>query len=302
MRVVIALGGNALLKRGETMTTEHQRENVKSAVAAIAKVIEAGHEVIVTHGDGPQIGLLALQETAYDQALASPLDVLGAKAEGMIGYIIEQELDNLLAAEHDIAVLLTQIEVDPEDPAFKTPTKPIGPQYTKQAADLIAAAKGWSMIADGNSFRRVVASPAPVRILESAVIELLVGHGVIVICAGGGGIPVIRKDDDSFVGVEAVIDKDHASRLLANSLHADALLMLTDTDGVYLDWGTPQAKRLELTSPRELAVYTFAEGSMAPKIKAACDFLSGGGKFAGIGRPEDALAITERRAGTIIAT
>jgi carbamate kinase len=301
MRVVIALGGNALLKRGETMTTEHQRQNVKSAVTAIAQAIEAGHEVIVTHGDGPQIGLLALQENAYDQALASPLDILGAKTDGMIGYIIEQELGNLLAPEQDIAVLLTQIEVDDTDPAFKAPSKPIGPQYTKDVADQIAKAKGWTMIADGNSFRRVVASPAPVRILEAAVIELLVGHGVIVICAGGGGIPVIRKEDDSFVGVEAVIDKDHASRLLANSLHAQALLMLTDADGVYLDWGTAQAKRLTHTTPQELTQHAFAEGSMGPKIKAACDFLAAGGEFAGIGRPEDALAIIERRAGTIIS-
>ncbi len=302
MRVVIALGGNALLKRGETMTMENQRADVKSAVAAIAQVIDAGHEVILTHGDGPQIGLLALQEAAYDQALASPLDVLGAKVDGMIGYIIEQELGNLLGPEQDIAVLLTQIEVDPQDPAFTTPTKPIGTQYSKQAADQIAAARGWAMIADGNSFRRVVASPAPLRILEAAVIELLVGHSVIVICAGGGGIPVIRRNDNSIIGIEAVIDKDHASRLLADNLHADALLMLTDTDGVYLDWGTPKAKLLKLTTPRELAAHSFAEGSMGPKIKAACDFLSGGGKFAGIGKPEDALAIIERRAGTIIVT
>ncbi len=300
MRIVIALGGNALLKRGETMTTEHQRQNVKAAARAIADVIEGGHEVIVTHGDGPQIGLLALQEGAYDTELASPLDVLGAKTDGMIGYIIEQELGNLLAPEQEIAVLLTQIEVDPQDPAFKRPTKPIGPQYTRPDADTFAAAKGWTMMADGTSYRRVVASPAPLRILEAGVIELLVWHGVIVICAGGGGIPVMRKDDDSLVGVEAVIDKDHASRLLANSLRAQALLMLTDADGVYLNWGSAQAKRLEHTTPTELAAHSFAEGSMGPKIKAACDFLAGGGEFVGIGRPADALAMIEKRSGTII--
>lgn len=301
MRVVIALGGNALLKRGETMTAEHQRQNVKAAAGAIAKVIEAGHQVIITHGNGPQVGLMVLQNAAYNQELSSPLDVLGAETEGMIGYILEQELGNLLSPEQDIAVLLTQIEVDAADPAFKTPTKPIGPQYSKKDSDDLAAKRGWTMMLDGELYRHVVASPKPLRILEANVIRMLVDHEVIVICAGGGGIPVIRLADDSFVGIEAVIDKDHASRLLANALNADALLMLTDVDGIYVDWGTPQSKRLDHATPEELAAHSFATGSMAPKVQAASDFVKGGGVFAAIGRPEDALAILEKRAGTIIA-
>jgi len=301
LRVVVALGGNALLQRGETMTTEHQRNNVQSAVQAIAQVIAAGHQVVVTHGNGPQVGLMALQNAAYKQELSSPLDVLGAETEGMIGYIIEQALGNALSGHRDIAVLLTQIEVDAADPSFKVPTKPIGPQYLKKDADDLAALRGWTMTLDGNLYRRVVASPAPLRILEAGVIRLLVEHDVIVICAGGGGIPVIRKADDSLVGIEAVIDKDHASRLLATALHAEVLLMLTDVDGVYLDWGTPKARRLIHASRDDLAGHSFASGSMAPKVSAACDFLAAGGNFAAIGRPEDALAILEKRAGTIIS-
>jgi carbamate kinase len=300
MRVVIALGGNALLRRAEAMTAENQRRNVKLAATSIAQVIAAGHEVVVTHGNGPQVGLMALQDFAYDRDLASPLDVLGAESEGMIGYIIEQELGNLLPEQQDIAVLLTQIEVDPEDPAFVMPAKPIGPQYSQKEAGELISSRGWAMISDGAHFRRAVPSPSPLRILEAGVIGLLVEHDVIVICAGGGGIPVVRRKDDSFAGIEAVIDKDHASRLLANDLHADALLMLTDVDGVYLGWGTAQSKRLQRAMPDELAAYSFAAGSMAPKVKAARDFVIEGGDFAAIGRIEDALAMLDRRAGTII--
>jgi carbamate kinase len=300
MRVVIALGGNALLRRGEAMTAANQRHNIKLAATAIAQVIVAGHEVVVTHGNGPQVGLMALQDMAYEHDLASPLDVLGAESEGMIGYVIEQELGNMLPDEADIAVLLTQIEVDPADPAFRTPTKPIGPQYSRKEADELTSSRGWAMIPDGAHFRRAVPSPAPRRILETGVVRLLVEHDVTVICAGGGGIPVVRRGDGSYAGLEAVIDKDHASRLLANELHAQALLLLTDIDGVYLGWGTAQQRRLQRVTPGELATYSFAEGSMAPKVKAAIDFVTAGGDFAAIGRLEDALAMLDHRAGTII--
>lgn len=300
MRVVIALGGNAILKRGELQTAENQRLNIKRAATAIGQVIEAGHEVIVTHGNGPQVGLMALQDVAYDQALASPFDVLGAETEGMIGYLIEQELGNVIPAESEVATLLTQIEVDPTDPAFGKPAKQIGPIYGRKEAAALTARHGWVMVPDGSHFRRAVPSPRPKRILEIGVIRLLIEHGVTVICAGGGGIPVIRRKDDSYIGIEAVIDKDHASGLLAREISADALLMLTDVDGVYLGWGTAQQRRLEFTKPDELHSYPFETGSMGPKVQAAIDFVTGGGKTAGIGRLEDALEILERRAGTII--
>jgi carbamate kinase len=300
MRVVIALGGNALLKRGEPPTAEGQRANVELAAAAIAQVISAGHQVIVTHGNGPQVGLLALQSMAYDQDTAFPLDVLGAETEGMIGYMIEQELDNLLPDSHVLATLLTQVEVDPIDPAFGKPTKPIGPLYTKAEADKLAAARGWSTAPDGDRYRRVVPSPRPINILELRVIELLIAQNVTVICAGGGGIPVVRRPDGGLVGVEAVIDKDRASALLARQIRADALLMLTDVDGVYRGWGTPQQILIRRTTPDELKRESFEAGSMGPKVEAAIEFIETGGRIAAIGKLSDALEILNHRAGTCI--
>lgn len=300
MRVVIALGGNAILKRGEVMSAENQRQNVRRAALAIAEVIAAGHRVVVTHGNGPQVGLMALQDMAYDQALASPVDVLGAETEGMIGYLIEQELGNVISAPNRIATLLTQVEVDASDPAFRKPSKPIGPLYGSKEATALAEKHGWVMVPDGSHFRRAVPSPQPKRILEIGVIRLLIEHDVTVICTGGGGIPVVKRKDGSYAGVEAVIDKDHASGLLAREIDADALLMLTDVDGVYLGWGTAQQRRLESVKPGELMSYAFAAGSMGPKARAAADFVSGGGKMAGIGRLEDALGILNRSAGTHI--
>lgn len=300
MRVVIALGGNAILKRGEPMTVVNQRENVRRAATAIAKVIAGGHEVIVTHGNGPQIGLMALQDMSHDQSLASPIDVLGAETEGMIGYLIVRELGNLLPAGKELAVLLTQIEVDATDPAFQNPTKPIGPQYDKTEAAALTAKHGWVLVPDGAQFRRGVASPRPRRILEIGVIRLLISHDVTVICAGGGGIPVVRRSDGGFTGIEAVIDKDHASGLLAHEIGADALLLLTDVDGVYLGWGTTQQRRLTEVTANELQSHAFAAGSMAPKVLAAIDFAAGGKVFAAIGRLEDAPEMMHARAGTIV--
>jgi carbamate kinase len=296
MRVVVALGGNALLRRREAATAENQRRNVRRAAEAVAPLAH-DHQLIITHGNGPQVGLLALQSTA---GRGLPLDILDAETEGMIGYLIEQELTGRLSAGRQCATLLTQIEVDPEDPAFDNPSKPIGPVYDAGQAKRLACERGWALGVDGESYRRVVASPRPRRILELGVIELLVDQGVIVICAGGGGIPVVRREDGSLIGVEAVIDKDAASALLAGELGADALLMLTDVDAVYLDWGEPHARPLQDVCVAEIREQEFAPGSMAPKVAAACKFLERGGGLVGIGALGDAQAILDGRAGTRI--
>ncbi len=300
MKVIVALGGNALLRRGEPMTSGNQRENVKRAAASIAKLVASGHQVTVTHGNGPQIGLLALQCAAYDADSAFPLDLLGAETEGMIGYLIEQELENALGPAHKVATLLTQVEVDARDPAFSDPTKPVGPVYDENEAHKLARERGWTVKADGTNFRRVVPSPKPVHIPDTAIIKLLLDHDVTVVCAGGGGIPVVRRADGSLVGVEAVIDKDAASSLLASDIETDALLMLTDVDRVYLNWNTPQQQGLGKVSPEELQQYEFAAGSMQPKVDAACRFVTQSGRLAGIGRLEDAADILDGRAGTLV--
>jgi carbamate kinase len=298
MRTVVALGGNALLRRGEPLTAENQRHNVRTAAEAMLPVANE-HDLIVTHGNGPQVGLLALQGAAVATG-AFPLDVLDAETEGMIGYLIEQELGNLLPADRRCAALLTQIEVDRDDPAFANPGKPIGPVYSEADARRLAAERGWRIAPDGEHFRRVVPSPRPQTILELGTIELLVSHRVIVICAGGGGIPVVRLDDGRLVGIEAVIDKDLASALLARELGAGVLLLLTDVEAVKTQWGTSEARSLRRVSPRALEQFEFAPGSMGPKVQAACEFVEQTGGVAGIGRLADARAIMQGRAGTII--
>jgi carbamate kinase len=300
MRVVAALGGNALLRRGQPMTADVQRENVRDAAQALKEIVDAGHDLVITHGNGPQVGLLALQGTAWKPSEAYPLDVLSAETEGMIGYLIEQELSNLLPPERSCATLLTQIEIDPHDPAFVRPDKPIGPVYAEDDAKALAGIHGWSVAPDGDGWRRVVASPMPERILEIGVIEMLVGQGVVVICAGGGGIPVIDRGDGGLVGVEAVIDKDRASALLAEQLGARALLLLTDVPAVYTDWDTRKARPIRRAAPDALRALAFAPGSMAPKVEAACAFATRTGGFAGIGRLQDASAILGQEAGTIV--
>ena len=298
MRIVVALGGNALLKRGEPMTAAAQHTNVRIAAASLADLAR-DHQIIVAHGNGPQVGLMALQAASYAPQNPWPLDVLGAETEGMIGYLIEQELMNALPPGTDCATLLTRVEVDPQDPAFTQPTKPIGPVYTAEEGRLIRAEHHWSMVAEGNGgLRRVVPSPLPVSILGLAPIRLLVEAGVCVICAGGGGIPVVRGADGKMDGVEAVIDKDRTSALLARGLNADALLMLTDVEAVFRDWGGPDQVAIGSITPDELDAMTFAAGSMGPKITAACDFVRAGGTLAGIGRLQDARAILEGRTGT----
>lgn len=303
MRIVVALGGNALLKRGEPMTAEAQRANVRRAAEALAPV--AGeHQLVVSHGNGPQVGLLALQGAAYKPDEAYPLDVLGAETEGMIGYMIEQEMGNLLPFEVPFATLLTMVEVDGDDPAFKDPTKFVGPVYAAAEAERIAAEKGWVFKPDGASWRRVVPSPAPRRIFEIRPIRWLLEHGTIVICAGGGGIPTMyRRDAErTLVGVEAVIDKDFCSELLARELDADLLIMATDADAVFTGWGTPEAKAIHRASPEAMAEHSFPAGSMGPKVDAACRFATATGRTAAIGALADIPAIVRGEKGTLIDT
>lgn len=296
-RYVIALGGNALLRRGEPLTAHSQRANAAMAARALAPFTQRD-EVIITHGNGPQVGLLALQSAAYRQDLSQPLDVLDAETEGQIGYLIEQELLNALPDARRCAAILTQIEVASDDPAFHTPTKPIGPLYDERQANEVSSQRGWTMARGGDGFRRVVPSPRPKRIVELGVIQLLVRHGVVVICAGGGGIPVIRRDDGSLMGVEAVIDKDLASALLARELKADGLLLLTDVDAVYTDWGKSSARAIRSIAPDAIHRLPFEAGTMAPKVAAAREFVTQGGSFAGIGRLQDADDILAGKAGT----
>jgi carbamate kinase len=299
MLVVVALGGNALLKRGEPVSADVQRRNVRVAAEAIAALAKE-HKVVVTHGNGPQVGLLALQAASFGKSAHFPLDVLGAESEGMIGYVIEQELGRCLPGR-EIATLLTQVVVDARDPAFKTPTKPVGPLYDKAEAVRLGKTYGWPIAADGAGFRRVVPSPKPLRIRELATIRLLVEAGVTVICAGGGGIPVIVTEQGAVMGVEAVIDKDLSASLLARELHADALLILTDVVAVYSGWGTPGQHAIRKTTPGALAREKFAPGSMGPKVEAACGFVKATGGIAAIGALADAPLILRGAAGTIVS-
>jgi carbamate kinase len=298
MKVVVALGGNALLKRGEPMTADAQRANVRVAAEALARVAR-DHQLVISHGNGPQVGLLALEAAAYQEVEAYPFDILGAETQGMIGYLIEQELGNLLPFEVPLATILTMVEVDPQDPAFTNPTKFVGPVYEKDTADRLAAENGWVVKADGDSWRRVVPSPKPKRIFEIRPMRWLIEHGVVVICAGGGGIPTMYApgEERRLVGVEAVIDKDLATSLLASELDADVFVMATDVDGVYADWGTPSQRRLERTTPDELRAMDFAAGSMGPKVEAATEFAESG-KRAVIGSLEQIDGLVAGTAGT----
>ena len=301
MRIVVALGGNALLRRGEPLTAENQRMNIRVATQQIAKIVP-GNELVVAHGNGPQVGLLSLQASAYTAVAPYPLDVLGAETEGMIGYIIEQELGNLLPIEVPFATLLTQVEVDGNDPAFQHPSKPIGPVYSKEEAERLAKEKGWSIAPDGDKFRRVVASPKPKRIFEIRPIKWLLEKGSIVICAGGGGIPTMYGEDGKLQGVEAVIDKDLCSALLAEQLESDLLVIATDVNAAFVDWGKPTQKAIAQAHPDEMEKLGFAAGSMGPKVQAACTFARNTGKVAVIGSLEDIEGIVNGNAGTRISS
>ena len=302
MRIVVALGGNALLRRGQPMTAEAQRENVRVAAEALA-AIHPGNQLLITHGNGPQVGLLALQGAAYRPDELYPLDVLGAETEGMIGYMIEQELGNRLPMQVPFATLLTMVEVDPDDPGFRDPTKFVGPLYAKAEADCIAAEKGWTMKPDGAGWRRVVPSPKPRRIFEIRPIRWLLERGAVVICAGGGGIPTLyeRGRDRHLVGVEAVIDKDLCSALLARELEADLFVMATDVAGVFEGWGTPAARAIARANPAALAARSFPAGSMGPKVEAACGFAAETGRTAAIGALADIAGMVAGERGTLVS-
>jgi carbamate kinase len=302
MLIVVALGGNALLKRGEPLTAEAQRANVRIAAEALAPLIK-DNQIVISHGNGPQVGLLALQGAAYKPDEAYPLDVLGAETEGMIGYMIEQELGNLVPFEVPFATMLTMVEVDANDPGFKNPTKFVGPVYEKEEADRLAAEKGWVVKADGAKWRRVVPSPLPKRIFEIRPVKWLLEHGTVVICAGGGGIPTMYEPgaDRKLIGVEAVIDKDLCTELLARELNADLFVMLTDADAVYLDWGQPTQRAVRHANAAELAEIPFAAGSMGPKVSAACRFAEMTGNKAAIGALADLGQIIAGNAGTTIS-
>ena len=301
MRVLVALGGNALLQRGQPMTAESQRANMRVAAQALAPVARR-HQLVISHGNGPQVGLLALQAAAYREVEAYPLDVLGAQTEGMIGYLIEQELGNVLPPEVPFATLLTMIEVDTDDPAFDDPTKFVGPIYADADAEALAAEKGWTFKRDGEHLRRVVPSPAPKRIFEIRPIRWLLERGVLVICAGGGGIPTawVPGRERTLGGIEAVIDKDQASALLARDLDIDLLVMATDVDGVYEHWGTADQRRLGRVTVDELRGQGFAAGSMGPKVDAAVRFVEATGKRAAIGALADIEQIVDGEAGTSV--
>jgi carbamate kinase len=300
VRIVVALGGNALLRRGEPADAVTQRHNVIAAVDALADLARE-HELIVTHGNGPQVGLLALQGEAYRQVAPYPLDVLGAESEGMIGYLLEQELVNALGGRQ-VGTLLTQVIVDGDDPAFAHPTKFIGPVYDRNVAAQLATERGWTVRPDGRTARRVVASPRPLSIVELPTIRLLVESGVLVVCVGGGGIPVVVDREGRLRGVEAVIDKDRAAALLAYGLDADALLLLTDVAAIERGYGTPDAAPIARATPAELRALDLPDGSMGPKAEAAAWFAETTGGHAAIGALTDARAVLSGRRGTWVTT
>jgi carbamate kinase len=298
MRIVVALGGNALLQRGQPMTADQQRANIRTAATQLAPIAD-GNELVISHGNGPQVGLLALQAAAYEEVEAYPLDVLGAQTEGMIGYMIEQELGNLLPFDRPFASILTMVEVDPSDPAFADPTKYIGPVYERDEAHRLAADKGWAIKPDGDRWRRVVASPEPRRIFEIRPIRWLLERGAVVICTGGGGIPTMYEPGTrTLVGAEVVIDKDRASALLAEQLEADLFVMATDVDAVYTDWGTPAQAAIGVTTPSSLASLQLPAGSMGPKVEAAVQFVRRTGRRAAIGTLAELQGVVSWTRGT----
>ncbi len=300
MRVVVALGGNALLKRGQELSAENQRDNIRIAAEQLA-AIHKNHELVIAHGNGPQVGLAALMDAAYTDVDPYPLDVLGAKTIGMIGYIIEQELGNIIPFEDHIVTVLTQILVDQADPAFQNPTKPVGPVYSEEEAEKLRREEGWSMAPDGEYFRKVVPSPLPKRIIEISAIKTLVDNDYVVICAGGGGIPVAYDENRKLFGVEAVIDKDLASGLLAKGLDAEMFVMLTDVANVFIGFGTAKQKAIRAAHPDALEALDFAAGSMGPKVLGACKFVRETGHQSAIGQLSELTEIMASEAGTLIS-
>jgi carbamate kinase len=299
MRIVVALGGNALARRGDPMTADRLRANVRSTCEALAGLARE-HELVITHGNGPQVGLLALQNLAYRDVAAYPLDILGAETQGMIGYVVQQELSNALDGERKVAGVITTTVVDENDPAFERPTKLIGPQYSAHDAAEAAAEYRWTIAKDGKAFRRVVPSPNPIRIVQAPLVKQLLDTEYLVVCVGGGGVPV-RADagEKRHFGVQAVVDKDLASAALAADLEADMLIMLTDGDFVSQDWGTPKQKDILTASADAIAELAFAEGSMQPKVNAAIRVARAGGRVL-IGPLDRLDELMARKIGTEI--
>jgi carbamate kinase len=295
-RAVVALGGNALLRRDEPLEAANQARAAHEAAQVLARVATS-HQLVVTHGNGPQVGLLALMSDAYSETAPYPLDVLGSETEGQIGYMLELELDN--AIDHqDTVVVLTRVVVDADDPAFSAPSKFIGPVYSEAQARAVSAKHGWAVKPDGEHWRRVVPSPQPRRIIELAAIEHLIDAGFLVLCAGGGGVPVVADAEGRHRGVEAVIDKDLASALLATNLGVDILVLATDVDAVYEGFGTPEQRPITRTTPVELRGIAFPSGSMGPKVEAVCRFVERTGGRAVIGSLDQIAEMLEGRAGT----
>ncbi len=296
MRALIALGGNALLRRSEPADAQTQWRNVEAAAAALAEIAHE-HEVVLTHGNGPQVGLLALQSESYEAVAPYPLDVLGAESEGMIGYMLEVALRNALPGR-EVVTVLTQVVVDADDPAFQHPSKPVGPVYPAGEGERLATERGWAMGRDGEGMRRLVPSPEPRALIELRSLELLVDAGVLLICAGGGGIPVAAGEAGTLSGIEAVVDKDLTAVLLAARLGAEALVMLTDVDAVRLGYASDDERPIGRTTPERLRKEDFEAGSIGPKVEAACRFVEAGGARAAIGGLEQAAEVLAGEAGT----
>jgi carbamate kinase len=299
MRVVIAVGGNALLRRKQVATAQNQLDNVRVAARGLAAVAKQ-HELIVVHGNGPQVGLLALQSEAYPDVPAYPLDMLGAETDGLIGYLLEQEIGNALSMKKTVATLLTRVEVEADDAAFDEPSKPIGPVYGADRAVALRRERGWTMARDGDAWRRVVPSPAARELVDAQPIGWLLDRGAVVVCGGGGGIPVVRNAEGQWHGVEAVIDKDDCAALIAERLNADALIIATDVEGVYTQWGAPGQRLWREVTAAELERERFAAGSMQPKVSAACRFVRRSGRSAAIGPLDRIEALAAGDAGTWI--
>jgi carbamate kinase len=303
--VVVALGGNALLRRGEPATAENQQQAARAAAAMLAPISKRTR-LVVTHGNGPQVGLLSLKEDAYADGAPYPLDVLDAETEGQIGYVLELELDNAIDHQETVTVM-TRVLVAAADPAFEDPTKFIGPVYDERRGRELALERGWTVKPDGAGWRRVVASPEPLEIVQLGAIQHLVAGGFLTVCVGGGGVPVVA-DGPGHRGVEAVVDKDLASALLAVGLGADVLVLATDVDAVYADWQAPARRALGATTPAELDELGFAAGSMGPKVEAACRFVRATGGRTAIGHFDalpglvDGTAGTQVRAAAALAT
>ncbi len=297
MKVVVAVGGNALLRRKQLASAQNQLENVRVAARGLAAVARQ-HELVVVHGNGPQVGLLALQAEAYPAVPAYPLDMLGAESDGLIGYLLEQEIGNALGGARSVATLLTRIEVEADDAAFDAPSKPIGPLYDAEQAATLRHTRGWTLALDGDGWRRVVPSPAAREIVDARPVGWLLERGAVVICGGGGGIPVVQDGQGRWCGVEAVIDKDDCAALIAERLDADALVIATDVDAVYAHWGTPLQQPWHEVTVLELERTRFARGSMQPKVAAACRFVHRTGRRASIGSLDAIEALLAGEAGT----